>query len=1137
MALTSFTQDFVLKSGLNVEGTSFVTSSTGQTGTVQAAGGAAIAKNLIVGSTATVWGDTTLRGKLDVLGQSTLWQVTATVTTVTDLTVMNNETVYGNINVTGTTHLYSTLTVEGYSQFNGAVNTFSGAVFVTGTNSLTVGQGPTDLGGTLKVYGDTHLTTSTAATQIGQGALVVDGGVYVGNNLIVGSTSSNTGTSAQNSVYVAGGLWIDHNLTVQGPAVFSDVVTFNGGATYVYSTNTYYTDNIIELHTPPGGVNATWLGGDGKDIGLRFHHFANNTDTNSALVLAYDTKYLEWYGSGAESNTGTFNDASYGTFRTGNIELKGTSDAANTQSGALQVEGGIGVGGGIYAGGEIRAGDLKAANLTAFGIVYSDATGKLVTTSTVTFDSATQTINGKVQYANTATNVAGGDTGSLLFQTSTGVTYALPVGISDSVLTVKDGKPYWKSDFSVNFANTATDLKNGLKDQIPYQIANSSTGFSNNLTFNGTTFTTTNIVVTGGVNASQTTSTQGSLQVQGGVGISQDLFVGGSIYVGGDIFLDGVGLDTVKGTTATFFDSNLTRISVTGTDYALTVTNGIYVGTTVTTDMMIVRSHIESTGTTASNALYVQGGLGVDGTAYFGGIVKVGNNIVSTNQISGIAGVFFGDNNGFEALYAGTTDYVPLPSTVLQLTANINDYAQSNFQNTNNGATASTDWVATSANGTDITNYIDLGITSGTWDGTQDGSIGTAVGPNDGYLYVQGNTGTVGQGNLTIGVSSTGSVIRFMASGVGASSIVATMDAPNTQSTSTSSGAFVLKGGAGIGLDLYVGGTINTDKLKINSSENSTSTTSGALTVAGGVGVAGTVYANDIQSSTALVQNFTATTATVTSDLTVNGKIITTLVTSTTSLDLSSEVGYPVHINAAGHTTEFLAAGQIRPSGPLIGSSYDSNVVNVSNVGPLLLKGIAYGAQIITSDDHTTDKYTWGFSSTGTLVAPGNIQAPTITVTSSTNSLSTDSGSVIVTGGVGIGLDLVVGNAVHVGTTASNVVVPAVYSGNSLYASYTSEVISTDSAQNLDTFLTADYRTAKYLVQIVDGSMIHVEEILLFHNGTNVYMNIYAISTTLGELGEFDASIVGGNTMTLTFTPNYVPTAMVIKVARTTLTA
>ena len=310
MALTSFTQDFILKSGLSVEGTIAVTSSTGQTGTVQVAGGAAIAQNLIVGSTATVHGPTQLENTLNVVGQSTLWQLTATITTVTQLTVMNDQVIYGTLNVTGTTYLHDSVTVDGNSQFNGLINTFNGAVFVTGTNTLTVGTGATDLGGTLDVFGVTKLKDSTEAGVSGPaGALQVSGGVYVGKNLIVNSTSSNTGTNVENALFVAGGVWVDKNLTVAGPAIFSDTVTFNGTATYVYSTNTFYTDNILELHTPPGGVGSEWPGGDGKDIGLRFHHFANNADTNSALVLSYDTKYLEWYGSGAESNTGTFKDA------------------------------------------------------------------------------------------------------------------------------------------------------------------------------------------------------------------------------------------------------------------------------------------------------------------------------------------------------------------------------------------------------------------------------------------------------------------------------------------------------------------------------------------------------------------------------------------------------------------------------------------------------------------------------------------------------------------------------------------------------------------------------------------------------------------------------------------------------------
>jgi hypothetical protein len=1130
MALTSLIRDFVLKSGLNVEGTSAVTSSTGQTGTIQASGGAAIAKNLIVGSTATVYGPTTLQNTLNVVGQSTLWQLTATITTVTQLTVMNDEIVYGSINVTGTSHLYNTLTVDGNSWFYGALNTFSGALIVTGTNTFTVGSGASDFGGTVDIGGVTSITDTTLADTDATGALVVSGGVYIDKNLIVASTSSNTGTNTQNALFVAGGLWVDRNLTVAGPAIFSDTVTFNGTATYVFSTNTFYTDNILELHTPPDGVYGKWPGGDGKDIGFRFHHFANNTDTNSALVLSFDTKYLEWYESGAESSTSTFHGATFGTFKTGSIKLTNTTTATSTSSGALTVAGGISASN-LYSEGEIKAGTLKATDLISnnYGVVYSDPTGKLVSASNVSYDTDLQYLTGRIEYANTATNVDGGAAGSLLFQTSTGVTYSLPIGTNGNVLIVKDNLPYWETKIDSDYANTATNVKDGLANQIPYQTAPGVTGFSNDLQFNGTTFTTTNIVVTGNTNASNTYS--GSLQVSGGVGISQDLHVGGSIYVGGDIFLDGVGLDTVQGTTATFVN-----INVTGTSYALTVTNGIYVGTTVTTDMMIVRNTLASTSTTTSNALYVVGGLGVGGHAIFGDSIRVGDNIIATNQISGIAGVFFGDQYGFGAIYAGTTNYVPLPSTVLQTTAYINDYAQNNFQNTSTGVTASTDWVATAGDGNDTHNYIDMGIVTANWDGTQLNSLGTALGANDGYLYVQGG---YGGGNLVLGARATGTNVKIVAGGYGAEYTAAVFREPNVNATSTTTGTLSVVGGVGIGLDLFVGGTINVNKLRISGTENSTSTSSGALTVAGGIGIGGTLYAGDIYSNGALVSggvvsNFTATTATVIADLTVNGKIITSLVTSTNTLTLSSNVGYNLNITAGGYQTTFLSSGTIRPSGALIGGNNDSNVVDVtSSTGALLLQGGEYGVQIVTSSSN----YSWNFDTNGELTAPGNIEAPTVTVTSSTNATNTTSGSLQVTGGAGIGLDLFVGGAVHIGTTASNVVVPAVYSGNSLYASYTSNVITTSTSQNLDNFLTAEYRTAKYLVQITDTGMIHVQEMLLFQDGSNVYMSIYAITTNQGELGDFDASVVGGNTMTLTFTPNYVPTDMVIKVVRTTLTA
>jgi hypothetical protein len=92
----------------------------------------------------------------------------------------------------------------------------------------------------------------------------------------------------------------------------------------------------------------------------------------------------------------------------------------------------------------------------------------------------------------------------------------------------------------------------------------------------------------------------------------------------------------------------------------------------------------------------------------------------------------------------------------------------------------------------------------------------------------------------------------------------------STNSVSTVTGALVVKGGAGIGGDLYVGGTIYGNLngggggisnpfagiFTITNTTNSTSTTTGALQVAGGVGIggnvniSGTVVGGGIRTST-----------------------------------------------------------------------------------------------------------------------------------------------------------------------------------------------------------------------------------------------------------------------------------------------
>jgi hypothetical protein len=151
------------------------------------------------------------------------------------------------------------------------------------------------------------------------------------------------------------------------------------------------------------------------------------------------------------------------------------------------------------------------------------------------------------------------------------------------------------------------------------------------------------------------------------------------------------------------------------------------------------------------------------------------------------------------------------------------------------------------------------------------------------------------------------------------------------------------------------------------------------------------------------------------------------------------------------------------------------------------------------------------------------------------DSNATNNGSIVTLGGVGIAKNLVVGSAITVGAISTTTSVPALYSNNSLYASYTSPFIVSNTLFNLDVYSATAYRTAKYIAQIVDGTKVHVAEMLVFHDGTNVFITEYAIATNTGELGSFDA-VLASNNVTLNFTANYTPANMQIKVVRTSIT-
>jgi hypothetical protein len=113
-------------------------------------------------------------------------------------------------------------------------------------------------------------------------------------------------------------------LTVNGPALFN--------------SSTVFTDNILELHASTSG---SWTFSDGKDIGIRMHYYIN-TGTSAALVLANDSRALEWYSTGTE--VGGIFTGSYGTFKTGAIQLVNTTTTLKFSDNSVQTTAWLGTG-------------------------------------------------------------------------------------------------------------------------------------------------------------------------------------------------------------------------------------------------------------------------------------------------------------------------------------------------------------------------------------------------------------------------------------------------------------------------------------------------------------------------------------------------------------------------------------------------------------------------------------------------------------------------------------------------------------------------------------------------------------------------------------------------------------------------
>lgn len=74
------------------------------------------------------------------------------------------------------------------------------------------------------------------------------------------------------------------------------------------------------------------------------------------------------------------------------------------------------------------------------------------------------------------------------------------------------------------------------------------------------------------------------------------------------------------------------------------------------------------------------------------------------------------------------------------------------------------------------------------------------------------------------------------------------------------------------------------------------------------------------------------------------------------------------------------------------------------------------------------------------------------------------------------------------------------------------EILSTTVAnQVIDSFSALLYRSAKYVIQCTHTSGYQTIEILIMHDGTDVYVTKYGLMYTNSKLADFTADISGGN--------------------------
>jgi hypothetical protein len=329
-------------------------------------------------------------------------------------------------------------------------------------------------------------------------------------------------------------------------------------------------------------------------------------------------------------------------------------------------------------------------------------------------------------------------------------------------------------------------------------------------------------------------------------------------------------------------------------------------------------------------------------------------------------------------------------------------------------------------------------------------------------------------------------------------------------------------------------GQVTATQIVITTATNATGTNTGALIVNGGVSIAGNLYvtgsiigpgATSLSTSTNNINS--GTTGSIvyqiqpgqtgfigigsTGSLLVSNGTTATFSNTVTHLTISDTTNANTYTNGA-----LVVKGGVGIGGDLWvnGTFYAAGhaVLTTATFGAVVVAGQDIDVTFATGTNYLIID---NVSTLETVTSRGPSTPYQVFFNNTTNSTSTTTGGVVIAGGLGIGEDVFVEGRVNAESVR---IVDAIFDS-------TKTIVNTSATTVIDTYSLSDFRAAKYLIQIDEGSggsanFESTEIMLLVDNNGNVFLTQYATLSSIslgngqfGTLGEFSANstVIGGD--------------------------